>query len=119
MFMSEKTHTSAEAFGQISNAQRKKLDDMIVDVVRQAMRSGARDMSMKEVQRAMNVQYGRWVELSSISGRVTMLVVDKKLLRTTQPRPCSVSGKLVNALSVPMQQADIAPASPVAAGGYY
>ncbi len=116
MFEVDRPHTSAQALGQISNAHRKKLDDMVVDVVASAMRAGARDMSMREAQAAINESYGRWVDLSSISGRVTLLVATGKLLRNTEPRPCTVTAKVVNALSVPMRQADIAPA---ARGGYY
>ena len=99
--------TSAQALRQISNSKRKTLCDMIVDVVTQAQRKGAKDMSMREVQAALNEAYGRWVDLSTISGRVTELMAGNRVQRTTKPRPCTISKALVQALSVPMQQASL------------
>lgn len=99
--------TSAAALHKISNSKRQQLDSMVVDVVTQAMRKGARDMSMREVQAAINEAHGRWIEVSSISGRVTLLVASGRLLRVTAPRACAVTGATVHALSVPMQQASI------------
>lgn len=106
-------HTSAQALQQISNKQHVARDAQIIAVVTQALRKGARDMSMREVQAAINEAYGEWIDTSSISGRVTLLVASGKLLRATAPRPCTVTGKTVNALSVPMQQA------PLESRGYY
>ena len=108
-------NTSAAALHQISNTRRKAVCDMIVSVVTQAQCKGARDMSMREVQAAINEAYGRWIDVSTISGRVTLLVASGQLLRVTAPRPCTVTGATVNALSVPMQQASI----PSVQGGYY
>lgn len=99
--------TSAQALHQISNGKAKNLCDMIVNVVTSAQRQGARDMSMREVQQALNDTYGRWVDLSSISGRVNTLITAKRLQRVTAPRKCSISGAEVNALSVPAQQVSI------------
>lgn len=97
--------TSAQALHKISNTKRKTLCDMIVDVVTQAQRKGAKDMSMREVQAALNEAYGRWVDVSTISGRVNELMAGNRLQRTTEPRHCTISKALVQALSVPMQQA--------------
>lgn len=108
-------NTSAAALHQISNGKRKQLCELIVDVVTQAQRKGARDMSMREVQAAINEAYGRWLDVSTISGRVTLLVASGQLLRVTAPRACTVTGATVNALSVPMRQASI----PSVQGGCY
>lgn len=97
--------TSRQALRQISPPQRKTLSDQIVDVVAQAQRRGERDMSMREIQRALNAAHGRWVDVSTISARANELVAAKRLQRTTQPRPCTVSHAQVQALSVPMHQA--------------
>lgn len=107
MHLNNKPHTSAQALHQISNGKRKTLCDMIVDVVTQANRKGVRDLSMREVQVALNESYGRWVDVSTISARVNELMAGNKLLRVTQPRQCTISKAMVQALSVPMRQASI------------
>ncbi len=107
MIVDTSPHTSAQALHKISNGARKTTCDMILDVVTRTQRCGGRDMSMKEIQRDINTQYGRWLDVSTISARVNELMAGNKLQRTTEPRRCTVSGATIGGLSVPLTQASI------------
>lgn len=97
--------TSGMALRQISGYKRKSLADLIEAVVANAMRSGAKDMTMREVQQALVTKYARSVDMSSISGRVSELIEAKRMVRDkTVTRVCTVSGYTVHPLTVPPQQ---------------
>ncbi len=103
--------TSRRSLGAVGLRGRKTLADKIHGVVQAAQRNGARDMSMREIQRTLAEREvdanGRplWVDVSSISGRVNELVAAQRLLRDrAHPRPCLVSGRMIEPLSVPVRQ---------------
>ena len=104
-----KTHvadTSVEAMHRISTTEHfKSLGDLIVAIVRSAQAGGARDLSMREIKQALLVDYGRDVDMSTISPQVNRMVVCGRLLRDKDhPRVCSVSAVLITPLSVPVVQ---------------
>lgn len=97
--------SSRQALAQISKVGQMSMLDQIESVIAQAMRNGAKDLSMKEVQLAMVRVYGRSVELSSISARVNELVSAKRVVRDkVNLRPCTVTGKAIEPLSVVAEQ---------------
>ena len=103
--MSGVADTSRQAVAQISNPARKTLGDLIESVVVAAMRAGAADLSMKEIQADLRRVYGRDVETASISGRVNELVAAKRLVRLdTSRRPCRITGHTIAPLSAPLVQ---------------
>jgi hypothetical protein len=97
--------SSRASLAQISMPGRKSLLDLIESVVAQACRSGAKDLSMKEVQAALRRVHGRDVEVASISARVNELVSAGRLVRDKlHMRPCTVTGRNIEPLSAPMVQ---------------
>lgn len=97
--------TSRAALAEISLSSQMSMMDRIELVITNAMRNGAKDMSMKEVQAALERTYGLHVELSSISGRVNALVNAKRVVRDKlHPRTCSVTGRSIEPLSVAAEQ---------------
>lgn len=97
--------TSREAVAKISQPGRKSVSDLIEAVVVAAMRAGAADLSMKEIQADLRRVYGREVEVASISGRVNELVAAKRLVRLeNNRRPCRVTGHTIAPLAAPMVQ---------------
>jgi hypothetical protein len=103
--MSGAAQTSRQAVAEISGTVRKTLGDLIESVVASAMRSGARDLSMKEIQAELRRVHGRDVEVATISARVNELVTAKRLVRDAHGhRPCRITGKTVAPLTVPLVQ---------------
>lgn len=103
--MSGVADTSREAASKISGLARKSLSDLIEAVVVGAMRAGAADLSMKEIQAELRRVYERDVEVASISGRVNELVAAKRLVRLENSRrPCRVTGHTIAPLSAPLVQ---------------
>lgn len=98
--------TSRDALAEVSLTARKTMGDRIHDVVAQACREGAKDMSMREIQLALNQRSGIYMDMSSISARVNALVCAQRLVRDKlNPRQCSITGKNIEPLSLPVQQA--------------
>ncbi len=92
--------TSAMARANLSVAELKSIGDYIESVVVHAMRGGARNMSMREIQQALLDRYGRKEDMSSISARVNALVKSGRLLRDkVNTRPCSVTGQYIQPIS--------------------
>jgi hypothetical protein len=99
------TSSSIEAHSQISNPKRKSKADLIESVVVVAMRSGATDLSMREIQAGLLSRFDMRLDLSSISARVNELVAAGRLLRDkTYTRPCRVTGAGVHPVCAPMEQ---------------
>ena len=96
--------TSATSLHALGLQGQKSQMDLVEAVVRAACKRGAADISMREVQQALTRDHQVNLDLSSISGRVTALVTAKRLVRAEQSRKCTVTGRDIRALSVPMTQ---------------
>ncbi len=99
------TDTSREAISGMSLQRRKLLLDEVAIAIEQLLRAGQRDVSMREIQRHMEVHMGRRVDVSSISGRVNELEAAHRVHRDRmRTRPCTVTGKGVHPLSIQPEQ---------------
>lgn len=100
--------TSAASF----DAQRPRWlaskQKALFDLVLGAQRNGAADMSMRELQGAYERLHGKRIDMSSISSCCNGLVAAGRLVRATPVRSCSVTGRDILPLSVPVQQARLA-----------
>lgn len=104
--------TSAQALDALGLPGQQNLMDKIESVVLGAQRAGARDLSMKEIQRGLELRYVNektgeplFVEMSTISGRVNCLEAAGRLMRNrAEPRPCSITGQNIAPVSVPARQ---------------
>lgn len=102
MQVADSSRASLDALGL---KERKSISDQIVSVVAQAMRSGRKDLSMREVKAELRRVYGSDPDMSTISGRVNELVAAERLVRDKQNRrPCMVTGHLIEPVSVPAEQ---------------
>lgn len=99
------TDTSRQALSSMSLHRRKLLLDEVAISIAQLQRAGHKDVSMREIQRHMEVHMGRRVDVSSISGRVNELEAAKRVHRDrAYTRPCSITGKGVHPLTVTAEQ---------------
>lgn len=96
--------TSIQSFQALGLRTQKSHMDLIESVVRNACRAGQVDISMREIQQVLRRDVGLELDVSSISGRVNNLVLGKRLLRSENARKCTVSGRDIKPLSVPMVQ---------------
>ena len=99
------TSSSIEAHSRLSNTKRKSKSDLIESVVVVAMRSGAVDLSMREIQAGLQSRFEMRLDLSTISARVNELVTAGRLLRDKNyTRPCRVTGVGVHPVCAPLEQ---------------
>lgn len=100
------TDTSREAITGMSLRRRKLLTDEVANAIAQLLRAGHADVSMREIQRHMEVHMGRRIDVSSISGRVNELEAAQRVHRDRmRTRPCTVTGKGVHPLTMVPEQA--------------
>ncbi len=99
------TDTSRQAIAGMSLPHRKLLLDEVATAIAQLLHAGHADVSMREIQRHMEMHMGRRVDVSSISGRVNELEAAQRVFRDRmRTRPCSVTGKGVHPLTMVPEQ---------------
>lgn len=99
------TDTSREAITGMSLQRRKLLLDEVASAIAQLLHAGHADVSMREIQRHMEVHMGRRIDVSSISGRVNELEAAQRVYRDRmRTRPCTVTGKGVHPLTMAPEQ---------------
>lgn len=97
--------TSRESLAGLSLPGQKTQADDVFLVVQLACRAGVKDLSLREIKQAYMRRFERDIDVSTVSARVNNLVTAQRLMRSTQSRPCSLSGKSVLPVSVPAKQA--------------
>lgn len=95
--------SSAQSLQAVGTQGFMQLQQKIEDICIAAARHGVRNLSGKEIQQRYELQYGR-IEMSSVSSRVNSLVAAGRLVRSTQARPCCVTGRNISPVAVPMTQ---------------
>lgn len=63
------------------------------------------DMSLVEIQDAYERINGRRIDVSRVSARVSNMIAGGRLLRRTETRPCSKTGRMVHPVFPPQKQA--------------
>lgn len=96
--------TSAASLQALGHHGQKTHMDLVETVVRQACLRGAKDISMREIQQALERDHSVRLDVSSISGRVNALVAAKRIQRADEARKCTVTGRDIKPLSAPMRQ---------------
>lgn len=102
-------YTSAASLQDIGLGNIKTLQDQVLDICWIAQRGGAKDLSLREIQVRYESKYGRRLDVSSISGRVHNLVLASRLERLENARACSVTGRQILPVRIPMTQARLVP----------
>lgn len=99
------TVTSVESYNQISLRSRKNQYDVIHGIVVAACRNGKQDLTLREIAMLYERQESKRIDVGTVSARVNDLITAKRLLRLPlSERTCSVSGKLVHPVTVPVTQ---------------
>ena len=93
---------SLQSIGLKSLARQQQA---ILDIVIAAMRNGARDLSLVEIQQAYERQHGKRIDVSRVSARVWDLVNAQRLCRREDTRPCSITNRPVHPVYAPARQA--------------
>ena len=102
-------YTSAASLQGMGLGNIKTLQDQVLDICWIAQRGGAKNLSLREIQKRYELKYSRRLDISSISGRVHNLVVANRLERLEQSRECSVTGRQILPVCIPMTQARLVP----------
>lgn len=99
------TDTSAQALDAMGLRKMAGQRRVVFDIVLGAQRSGAHDVSLREIQQRFEALYGKRIDVSTVSARVHNLVAAGWLHRRADIRACSVTGQGVHAVFVPPSQA--------------
>lgn len=103
--------TSAQSHHSISLGRKKQMQDDILAICTTHQRHGALDMSAQEIRRVLERQYqaergaSTRVDMSSMTAPIARLVDASRLQRLAHKRACSITGKNIHPLRVPMTQA--------------
>ena len=97
--------TSAEALRSVGMREMAAKQREIFDIVLGCQRNGQPDMSLTEIRDTFERIHGRRIDLNRVSSRVSELVTAQRLVRTCDMRACSITGRQVHPVSVPVQQA--------------
>ena len=95
-------HTSAESLRSISMRGMAAKQKEVFDIVLIYQKRGHADMSLKEIQKAFEDEFGKRID--QVSSRVCELITAKRLIRTQEARACSVTGRMVRPVLVPAMQ---------------
>lgn len=95
------SRAALDAFG-LKKTQRQQRE--LLEVVDRAQRQGAQDMSLTELRDAYEQHFGRRIDVSRVSARVSEMVAAKVLARRELTRPCAVTGKPVHPFFIPPKQ---------------
>lgn len=99
-------YTSAAALNDLGLRGQKHQADAVLDIVVAAVRNGAKDLSLREIAKRWELAHGRQIDVGTVSARVTNLVDQHRLVRIKEDaRACTISGKTVQPVTVPAQQA--------------
>lgn len=96
--------TSATARRAITGREMAQKQREIYDIVVGCQRNGQPDMSLTEIRDTFERLHGRRIDLNRVSSRVSELVSAGRLVRATGTRPCSITSRSVEPVSVPPQQ---------------
>lgn len=100
--------TSADVYAAFGASTRKNQIDAVFDIVAGACRNGTPDMSLREIAHTYHRVHGKPIDVGTVSGRVTALVMSNRLVRVQgAERPCSITGKTVHPVTAPARQASV------------
>lgn len=99
------TDTSAASFDALSLRQRDTKQQQLLDLVVGAQRNGRADMSGRELQADYERVHGQRIESASVASCLNGLVAAGRLQRATVMRACSVTGRDILPVFVPVTQA--------------
>lgn len=97
--------TSSDSLRAVGLKAMARQQREIFDVVLRCQRNGQPDMSLTEIRDTYERLHGRRIDLNRVSARVTDLVAATRLQRRLDTRACSVSGRHVHPVFVPLEQA--------------
>lgn len=93
--------TQSDSFRAISPKKLAKQQQQILDVV---IGFGG-DMSLVEIQRAYESTYDVRIDVARVSARVSNLIAGGQLHRKVDPRPCSITRRMVHPVFPAQKQA--------------
>ena len=84
--------TQSDSYRALSPKKLAKQQQQILDVVI----GGHGDMSLVEIQRAYEATYDLRIDVARVSARVSNLIAGGQLHRKVDPRPCSITRRMVH-----------------------
>jgi len=98
--------TSAQGLASVGLSGQKNQADEVLDICTAAQRNGTKNLSLREIAKRWELLHGTRIDVGTVSARVSNLVSASRLVRVlADARPCTISGKTVQPVSVPMHNA--------------
>ena len=97
--------TQSDSLRSVGLKKLARQQQEILDVVVACCESLTGDMSLVEIQDAYERIHERRIDVSRVSARVSNMVAGGRLLRRTETRPCSITGRMVHPVFPPQKQA--------------
>lgn len=97
--------TSAQSLAQVGMKNFALLTDKIEDICIGAQLNGALDLSGREIQARYEFLHGTRIDASTVSSRINSLVAAGRLVRAGECRLCTVTGRNIHPVYVPLKQA--------------
>lgn len=93
--------TSSAALAAVGVREMSRSLQVVYDVIALGMRCGRVDMSLQEIQELYeSTNPGKRMDLNRVSARVADLVAAKRVVRKSDTRPCSRSGKPIHPVHI-------------------
>lgn len=93
VFRDSPAASSARSLEQAGLRGQQTQREQVLHVVRQAAARGQRNVSGREVQALFQREFGKWVDMSTLSARINNLIASHHLERLTEARACGVTGR--------------------------
>lgn len=99
--------TQSDSFRAIGAKKLARQQQDILDVVVRGCAPLVGDMSLTEIQRAYEAAYSLRIDVGRVSARVSNMIAGGQLLRRAEPRPCTVTGRMVHPVFPAQKQASL------------
>ena len=97
--------TPSDSSRAISPKKLAKQQQEILDVVARGCNPFVGDMSLVEIQREYEATYNTRIDVARVSARVSNLIAGGQLHRKVDPRPCSITRRMVHPVFAAQKQA--------------
>jgi hypothetical protein len=88
--------TQSDSYRAINPKKLAKQQQEILDVVASGCHPMVGDMSLVEIQRAYEATYNTRIDVARVSARVSNLIAGGQLHRKVDPRPCTITRRMVH-----------------------
>lgn len=96
--------TQSDSFRAIGAKKLARQQQDILDVIINGCAPMVGDMSLTEIQRAYERTYNTRIDVGRVSARVSNMIAGGQLHRRADPRPCTITQRMVHPVFPAQQQ---------------